>query len=73
MQAHMYVSFRAKVRGTRMQERVTAEARFQAQTHALVYIKKQQKTWWSMVFLKTATKKTDPGKRSSHKHLRTVP
>jgi hypothetical protein len=26
-----------------------------------------------MVFLKTATKKTDPGKRSSHKHLRTVP
>jgi hypothetical protein len=28
MQAHMYVSFRSKVRGTRMQERMTAEARF---------------------------------------------
>jgi hypothetical protein len=72
MQAHMYVSFRSKVRGTRMQERMTAEARFRHK-RTLSYKSKSQNNVFDNGFNKNCNTNTDPGNRSSQKHLRTVP
>ena len=61
MQAHMYVSFRSKVRGTRMQERMTAEARFRHK-RTLSFTSKNKKNVVEHGFSKNSNKKDRSGK-----------